>query len=393
MNTSPTGPASLGGSFFTPAIAPVRGAPSIAEIHLFQFELPVKNGPYRIASGDVHSLTTTLVKLVADDGTIGWGETCPVGPTYAEAHAKGALAALIEMAPGLLGAPTLPVPLHQRMNALLYGHNYAKAAIDIAVHDLWGRQLGVSVSDLLGGPLTDRVASYYSIGVAEPDEAARIAAEKSCEGYPRLQVKLGGRAIDVDIEAIRKVWEATRNTGIRLAADGNRNWTTRDALRMSRECPDIPMVLEQPCDTMEEIARLRPLCHHPIYLDEGGTSLNTAITVAGTGGVDGFGMKITRIGGLHPMRAFRDLCAARNLPHTCDDAWGGDIIAAACAHMAATVDPRFFEGAWIAAPYIEGHYDMANAVDIQNGHIKCPTGAGLGVTPDESLFGAAVFSI
>lgn len=393
MDTSPTGPASLGGSFFAPSIAPTYGGPSIAGIHLFQYELPVKNGPYRIASGNVYSLTTTLVKLVADDGTIGWGETCPVGPTYAEAHAKGALAALIEMAPGLLGAPILPVPLQHWMNTLLCGHNYAKAAIDIAAHDLWGRQLGVSVSDLLGGALTDRVASYYSIGVADPDEAARIAAEKSREGYPRLQVKLGGRAIETDIEAMRKVWEVTRNIGTRLAADGNRNWSTRDAIRVSRECPDIPMVFEQPCDTIEEIIRLRPLCNHPIYLDEGGTSLNTAISAASTGLVDGFGMKISRIGGLHPMRAFRDLCAARNLPHTCDDAWGGDIIAAACAHMAATTDPRSFEGAWIAGPYIVGHYDIANPVEIRNGHIRCPTGAGLGVTPNESLFGPAVFSI
>ena len=364
----------------------------IAEIHLFQYELPVTNGPYRIASGEVWSLTSTLVKLVAEDGTAGWGETCPVGPTYAEAHARGALAALTEMAPGLIGCEALPLPLHRRMDALLCGHNYAKAAVDIAAHDLWGRQLGVSVSDLLGGALTDRVASYCSIGVAAPDEAARIAAEKAREGYPQLQVKLGGRDVALDIEALRKVWQAIRDTGMTLAADGNRGWTTRDALRISRDCADIPMVLEQPCDTLEDLQKIRPLCHHPIYLDETATSLNTAITAAGTGLADGFGMKITRIGGLHPMRAFRDLCAARNLPHTCDDSWGGDIIAAACVHMAATVAPQRMEGAWLAAPYIDGHYDAENGISIRDGHIARPLGPGLGVSPDESLFGAALLS-
>ena len=161
----------MAGLFSRPASRPARCAPHIAEVRLFQYELPVKNGPYRIASGNVHSLTTTLVKLVADDGTVGWGETCPVGPTYAEAHSAGALAALRALAPGLLGVPVVPVPLHRRMDALLCGHAYAKAAIDIAAHDLWGRHLGVSVSDLLGGAVTDRVPSYYSIGVAEPDEA------------------------------------------------------------------------------------------------------------------------------------------------------------------------------------------------------------------------------
>lgn len=217
--------------------------------------------------------------------------------------------------------------------------------------------------------MADRVPAYYSIGVAAPDEAARIATEKQREGYQRLQVKLGGRDVETDIEGLRKVWEAIRGRGMTLAADGNRSWTTRDALRVSRECPDIPFVLEQPCDTLEDLQKIRPLCHHPIYLDESAVSLNTVISAAGTGLADGFGMKITRIGGLHPMRAFRDICAARNLPHTCDDAWGGDIIAAACVHIAATVAPERMEGVWLAAPYIDGHYDAGNPVRIMEGHI------------------------
>lgn len=365
----------------------------IAEVHLFQFDLPVKDGPYRIASGDVWSLTTTLVKLVSDDGLTGWGETCPVGPTYAEAHSKGALAALTEMAPGLIGTEALPVPLHRRMENLLCGHAYAKAAIDIAAHDLWGKRFGVSVSDLLGGALTDRVASYYSIGVAAPDEAARIAADKAREGYPRLQVKLGGRPVEVDIEAIRKVWAAIAGSGMTLAVDGNRGWTTRDALQVSRECPDVPFVMEQPCETLEDMRTIRALCYHPLYLDENGTSLNIAVTAAASGLVDGFGMKITRIGGLHPMRAFRDICAARNLPHTCDDAWGGDVIAAACVQIAATVAPQRMEGVWLAAPYIEGHYDPVNGIAIKDGYITKPMGAGLGVSVDETLFGDPVLSV
>ncbi|MGB3387680.1 MAG: mandelate racemase/muconate lactonizing enzyme family protein [Pseudaminobacter sp.] len=364
----------------------------IAEIHIYRHDLPVKNGPYTMANAEVWSLTTTLVKLVAGDGLIGWGETCPVGPTYAESYAAGAVAALAEMAPGLIGAEVLPVPLHRRMDGLLNGHNYAKAAIDIAAYDLLGKKLGVSVSDLLGGALVDRVPSYYATGVGSPDEIARIAAEKRREGYPRLQVKVGGRPVEVDIETIRKVWEVIGGSGMRLAVDGNRGWTTRDALRVSRECPEIPFIMEQPCNTIEDLQKIRPQVGHAIYMDENGTSLNTAITAAGTGLVDGFGMKVTRIGGLHPMRAFRDICAARNLPHTCDDAWGGDVIAAACTHIGATVAPHLNEGVWLAAPYIEGHFDPENGVRIEGGHIVRPQGAGLGVCPDESLFGSPVAS-
>lgn len=364
----------------------------IAELHIHSHDLPVKNGAYRMAMTEVTTLPTTLVKLVSETGHVGWGETCPVGATYAEMHVGGAQAALRAMGQGLIGAEVAPLPLHFRMDSLLNGHNYAKAAIDIAAHDLMGRALGVSVATLLGGALVERVPSYYSTIVGEPDETARIAAERAAEGYPRLQIKVGGRPVEVDVETVRKVWERVRGTGVRLAVDGNRSLTTRDALTLSRACPDIPFVLEQPCNTVEELARLRPQIHHGLYMDENGIGLNTVISAAGTGLVDGFGMKITRIGGLQPMRTFRDLCAARSLPHTCDDSWGGDIIAAACTQVGASVQPRLMEGAWLAQPYIDGHYDSRNGVTIEGGHIALPSGPGLGVVPDDGIFGSPVAS-
>ena len=365
----------------------------IKEIHVYQHDLPVKNGPYTMASGAVNELQTTLVRLVAEDGTEGWGETCPVGPTYAEAHPAGALAALDVLAQGLVGAPIYPLALHREMDRLLKGHRYAKAAIDIAAHDVLGKSLGVRVADLLGGAVSERVPSYYATGVGTPDDIARIAKEKCAEGYPRLQIKVGGRPVEHDIETIRKVWEVVQGKGVRLAVDANRGWTKRDALRVSRECPDIPFIMEQPCDTYEELAAIRPMIHHGIYMDEGSVDLNTVISAAGTNLVDGFGMKVTRIGGLQPMRAFRDVCEARNLPHTCDDSWGGDIIAAACAHIAATVRPNLLEGAWLAAPYIEGNYDPVNGIQISGGHIDLPKGPGLGIAVDPAQFGVPLVSV
>ncbi len=361
----------------------------IAELHIYQHDLPVKNGPYTMANAQVWSLTSTLVRLISDTGLEGWGETCPVGPTYAEAHANGACAALMEMAPGLIGAEVTTLTLHRAMNGLLNGHNYAKAAIDIAAHDLIGKATGLRVADLLGGAVTARVPSYYATGVGEPDDIARLAADKVAEGYPRLQIKVGGRPVEVDIAVIRKVWE-TIGTAARLAVDGNRGWTTRDALRVSRECPDIPFIMEQPCNTLDDLRQIRGQVGHAIYMDENAVDLSTVINAVGTGLVDGFGMKVTRIGGLHPMAAFRDICESRNLPHTCDDSWGGDIIAAACTHIGATINPRLLDGVWLAAPYIEGHYDPENGIRIEGGHINLPQGPGLGVVPDVSLFGDPV---
>jgi len=298
----------------------------------------------------------------------------------------------VQRAADLIGAPLWPLLLQRKMNRLLNGRNCAKAAIDIAAHGALGKMQGLRVADILGGVATDRVPSYYATGVGAPDDIARLAAAKRDEGYPRLQIKVGGRPVEIDIETIRKVWEQVKGSGVQLAVDGNRGWTTRDALRVSRECTDIPFVMEQPCNTIDDLQKIRPQVTHGIYMDESSVDLNTVISAAGTGLVDGFGMKITRIGGLTNMRSFRDICEARHLPHTCDDAWGGDVIAAACTHIAATVRPDLCEGAWLAAPYIEGHYDPENGIRISDGHIALPKGPGLGVTPDVTLFGDPVAS-
>lgn len=362
----------------------------IKSINIYAHSLPVKDGPYTMANANVYALETTLVKITTMCGLFGWGETCPVGPTYAQSHALGAQAAFVQMAPGLVGFEFGGmVQLHRHMDSLLNGHNYAKAAIDIAAHDIMGKYTQQSLADLLGGAVTARVPSYYATGVGAPDDIARTAAEKLKEGYPRLQIKVGGRPVDIDIETIRKVWEAI-GSNMRLAVDANRGWTKRDAIRVSRECRDIPFIMEQPCNTAQDLFGLRAQVSHPIYMDESSTDLNIITQAIGGGLIDGFGMKVTRIGGLQPMMTFRDICEVHNLPHTCDDSWGGDIIAAACTHIGATVSPKLSEGVWIAQPYIEGHYDTQNGVKIRGGHIDLPQGHGLGIIPDDDLFGSPI---
>ncbi len=365
----------------------------IQTINVYRTLLPVKGGgTYRMASDDVQSLDSTLVEVVTDTGLSGWGETCPIGPVYQPHHALGARAAIAEIAPGLLGAePNSIRALARRMDERLNGHGYAKAAFDIAFLDLLGQHLGVPVSTLLGGALTDRVQTYYSLTVGDPDETARIAADKVKAGYPRLQIKIGGRNLEQDVVTVRKVWE-TVGFKARLAVDGNRGMTVAATMHLDRLCQAIPFNFEQPCNTMEEVASLRGRISHPVYLDENTEDQNAVLRAICEGIADGFGFKVTRLGGLSRMAAVRDMCAIRSLPHSCDDAWGGDIIAAACVQLASTVEPRRFEGAWIAQEYLEGHYDRSHPVVIEGGHIAVSQRPGLGVRPEPGIFGKPVAS-
>lgn len=364
----------------------------ISEVHIYHKALPVKGGSYKMAKTEVFVLDSTIVKLVSDKGLVGYGETCPIGPVYAAMHALGARAALSELAPHLLGEnPLLIDKVRRSMDEGLNGHNYAKAAIDIALWDLAGKYYKARVCDLLGGALRESVASYYATGVNEPQKTAEIVREKIAEGYERIQVKVGGRSVEEDIETIRLVSEVLK-PGIRLAIDGNRGWSSRDAIFVSQQCADIKLVLEQPCNSLEEILAIRSMLRHPVYLDENTEDLNGVLRAISTGVCDGFGLKVTRLGGLTPMRTVRDLCQLRSMPHTCDDSWGGDIIAAACLHIGATVNPKLSEGVWLAEPYIEGHYDSEHGINIVRGKITLPQGPGLGVVPDEGIFGAPLAS-
>ncbi|MGB0388546.1 MAG: mandelate racemase/muconate lactonizing enzyme family protein [Ardenticatenaceae bacterium] len=364
----------------------------ISKINIYQHNLPVKGKAYRMARATVTALDTTIVEVVSDSGLVGYGECCPLGATYQPQHALGARAALVEMAPHLIGQNPLRINVvGHLMEKVLAGHLYAKAAIDIALWDLAGKAYGVRVCDLLGGAMRERVPSYYAIGLESPEEAARIAKEKQREGFPRLQLKVGGRTIEEDIATIRLVAEALRPS-VRLAADANRGWTMRDAIMISQACRDIPFVIEQPCATFEETAALRGRVVHPIYMDEVAEDLAAVLRAIGEGVADGFGLKVTRVGGLSAMRTIRDVCRVRGLPHTCDDSWGGDIIAAACLHIGATVEPRFSEGVWIAAPYIDQHYDPQNGIKIVDGWLHLPSTPGLGINPDPTLWGAPVYS-
>jgi L-alanine-DL-glutamate epimerase-like enolase superfamily enzyme len=362
----------------------------IDEIRVYSKLLKAKGGAYRMASATVEHLDSTIVEIVADNGLSGWGETCPIGPVYQPHHTLGARAALQELAPALIGSEIGSVrEIHRRMDGALSGHGYAKAAIDIAIYDLLGKELGVPVSALLGGALTDKVPSYYSTIVGEPGETARIALEKAREGYPRLQIKIGGRSIERDIETIHKVWEAV-GFSAKIVVDGNRGLTVANAITVDRMCASIPFVFEQPCNTLEEVASLKGRITRPVYLDENTEDLNAVLRAVSSGIADGFGFKVTRLGGLSKMITARDICTIRSLPHSCDDAWGGDIIAAACVHLASTVEPRRFEGAWIAQEYISGSFDSENPVMIANGHIVVPDRPGLGVTPDQGVFGEPI---
>ena len=149
------------------------GGTAIARVEVYGYELTYVGEEYVMSGGrSIATLASTVVRVVTEDGVEGYGETCPLGSTYLAAHAEGARAALRELAPAVVGAdPAEALVLHDRMDAVLTGHAYAKSAIDVACWDAAARTQGVSVTTLLGGLRNESFPLYVAIPLGEPAEA------------------------------------------------------------------------------------------------------------------------------------------------------------------------------------------------------------------------------
>jgi len=363
----------------------------VTQFNVYAKRLPMASG-YNMSSAAVGEPDTTIVELVTDTKYVGWGEICPTGPLPQSEHAGSIRADLALLGPALVGLDPRRLGLvHDAMSSTMDGGHGAKSAVDIACWDLAGKAYGERVCDLLGGARMDPVLTYHVVPIGTPEASATVAQALQDQGHTKLQLKAGGRHIDEDIAAIHAVAKVIRPS-VDLFVDCNRGWTVGEAIQVSQACKELTLAIEQPCATYAECVFARAHLRHPLLLDESATDLATISQAIGTGVADGFGIKLTRVGGISAMRAIRDLCEASSTPTSCDDSWGGDIIAAACVHVGATLNPNLSRGAWISDPYQIGHYDEEHGPRIINGTIAIPPGAGLGITIPDGYFGSPIAS-
>ncbi|WP_394888572.1 mandelate racemase/muconate lactonizing enzyme family protein [Mesorhizobium sp. AaZ16] len=367
----------------------------IATIELYQVTLPYSGGVYQLSGGrEYRGFDAVIVRVEADDGTEGWGESTPFGGTYIAAHARGARAGVEEIAPHLLGRdPRQTDRIYDAMDEVLVGHNHAKAAIDAACWDLFGKSVNRPVCELLGGSTGVPMATISSIYAGAPEDMRARVAEHRSRGYLGHSIKIG--ALDheggpmLDAERIRACL-ADKQPGEYFIADANGGLVPETAMRMLRLLPDgLDFVLEAPCSTWRETLSLRRHCMVPIILDELVMEDENLARVIALDAAGGIGLKITKAGGLTPSRRQRDLCRAAGLTMSVQDTVGSDIAFAAIVHMGATVPPRLLR-------CIHNSRDMVTLETARfdpvtrNGRVLPPDAPGLGVDVNREALGAPV---
>lgn len=272
----------------------------ITEMSLGTLSIPLKK-PFKTALRSTDVVTTNIVALATDAGAVGYGEAPPTAAITGDTDGSIICTLVTRIAPALLGRDVSE--LHDALTAVersAVGNTSAKAAADIALHDLWGKLCGQPLYRLWGG--TKRTfATDYTISLNAPDEMARDAAEAVRDGYDALKIKVG---VDfrLDMERIGAVRREV-GPGVLLRVDANQGWTPKEAIRIIRymedEGLDIELV-EQPvvCHDVEGLKRVTDAVDTIILVDESVYSPRDAMRLIAMRAADMLNIKLMKSGGL-----------------------------------------------------------------------------------------------
>jgi L-alanine-DL-glutamate epimerase-like enolase superfamily enzyme len=256
----------------------------------------------------------------------------------------------------------------------------------MACWDIAGQAAGLPIADLMGGGSRTSRPIASSVGAKTIEETRRVIDRYRARGYIAHSVKIGGD-VERDIARIHDV-EAYRQPGDIILYDVNRGWTRQQAMQVMRAVESLNVTIEQPCETLDDIAAIAPRHATPVSVDESLVTLQDATRIARDGIAEVFGIKLNRVGGLTKAARMRDIALAHGIDMFVM-ATGGTVLADTEAlHLAATIPDANCHAVWACQDMIT--VDIAGGRGPRNvaGHLHLPDAPGLGVHPDEAALGS-----
>lgn len=363
----------------------------ITKVSVYRVDLPGKGGGYRRTTGfSPDSNSSTIVKIDTDEGFSGFGEVCPLGTHYMSGFGAGAQAGIPLLATNLIGEDPFQVErLNRLMDVKFKNDNYVKAAVDIALWDIMGLATERPVCELLGGRYDKPVPLYRTVHLfREHEDNAETWANRCkdyrAEGYSHFQIKAGADP-DADIARIEAVCDMIEPGEI-VIVDANAGWSLYGAIRVANAVKNLPVIIEQPCLTMEECIAFRQHCDLPIKLDELMESTLDIIRAHRAGIMEICAIKVGRVGGLTKARRMRDLCIDLGITVVPDDVWGSDIVTAALSHFAQSTHTKYVLDTTDLTDYVEVVTAEGCPKRI-DGCIEASSAPGLGISVHMDVLG------
>jgi muconate cycloisomerase len=344
--------------------------------------------PALMGGGQIFTHSESLVvRIEATNGLAGWGEAS-AAPSMTGDTLRGMVEAVDKhLAPILLRKNALDrALLASLMSHAIIGNTGAKAACDIALHDLAGRHLGVPVVDLLGGRARTSLVALYQLGNPTVEEDIAEAVAKARKGYRFFKLKIGVKPVEEEI-ALARMLRKQLGPDILLCADANMGMTKPGARRYVNGAADADLLfVEQPFrDTdhagMLALARMSPI---PLCADESAHSIEAITALHGMGAITGVNLKTIKLGGMvGTMRAAVVSDALGLAVDLASKTGESSLGAAALLHLGYAI-PNIDWGININNHYLETDLVM-QPLQQENGSFACPSGPGLGVEVNESV--------
>lgn len=274
----------------------------ITAIEIGKIAIPLKT-PFITALRRVDVAEDLVVKVHTDDGHVGYGNAPATVVITGDSHQSVAGAVQEVIGPKLIGMDIDDRDLIlETIQGAMVHNTSAKAALDIAVHDLFGQRYGMPLYRFFGGR-RQRIASDLTISVNPPDVMASDAVKAVQAGYHHLKLKVG---IDstVDFERVAAIRKAVgKDIAIRL--DANQGWKPKEAIRLIRAMEDADLaieLIEQPVRAAD-FEGLKQVTDHvdtPIMADESAFSPTDVFRLLSMRACDLINIKLMKAGGLGP---------------------------------------------------------------------------------------------
>jgi len=360
----------------------------VERVEVLVAEVPFRR-KFAIARGTVGAQSgsgpVVFVKITSTGGAVGWGEQRVV-PTWSYETAESVSSTIDGyFAPALIGRNPFDVnAIHRDFDsritpAVSNGMPFARAALDVALHDLMGHLAGLPVHAFLGGRATEHVDLCWAIGVDTPDAMAEEA-----EGLPdarSFKVKIAGDPT-IDVERIRAVQRVAPSVPIWL--DANQSYSVSRATELFEFTANMSGIrsLEQPTASVDwlGLGKIRERSPYPIAIDEGCFSAYDVARIARLDVADQVVLKVCKSGGLRRARESASVARVNGLDLLGSGLTDCGIAFAAAIHLFSTLElsmPAELNG----PQYVDDM--LLEGLEISDARVRVPDGPGLGIVVDE----------
>lgn len=365
---------------------PPKAYPTIQKIEAVIVDLPTIR-PHHLSMTVMQKQTMVIIRLWCSDGTEGIGEATTIGGLSYGEESPESMKLNIDtyFTPLLSGENATNINAAMKLlDKHIKGNRIVKSGIETALLDAQGKRLGVSVSTLLGGAVTDTLPVLWTLASGNTEKDIEEAEMYLASGRHNVfKLKIGWQTPSVAIAHVTAIKRALGNRA-KVTVDVNQAWDESTAKNSIAALQDAGVdLIEQPIvkENIEGLARLTQMFRVPIMADESQSDLPESFKLAKIRAADVWALKIGKAGGLYNVLKAAAIAEAADISLYGGTLLEGTIGSVASAHAFSTVRNMAW-GTELFGPLLLTDDIVKTTVDFSNYSLKIPEGAGLGLELD-----------